>query len=62
MSAAMEAIKLRYELGLPPFDGEGRHARLIEEAEKAILQEGAQWSVEISGQAGDKAKTPQPVR
>jgi hypothetical protein len=60
---ALQAIKLRYELGLPPFDGEDRHARLIEEAEKAILQEGAQWSAEIAGQAGDKAaRTQQPVR
>jgi Protein of unknown function (DUF4231) len=60
---ALQAIKLRYELGLPPFDGDDRHARLIEEAEKAILQEGAQWSAEIAGQAGDKAaRTQQPVR
>ena len=54
-AAALDAIKLRYELKLSPFEGNLRHARLIEEAEKAIAHEGMQWSLDTSAQAKDKA-------
>jgi hypothetical protein len=58
-AAALDAIKLRYELKLSPFEGPGRHALLIEETEKAIAQEGIQWSLDASAKAKDKpAKTP----
>ena len=53
-AAALDAIKLRYELKLSPFEGTSRHARLIEEAEKAIAQEGMQWSLDTSAKVKEK--------
>lgn len=54
---ALDAIRLRYNLELPPFNGGDRHARLIDEGESVISQEGVQWSLTLSARAGEK-KSP----
>jgi hypothetical protein len=43
-ATTLEALKLRYELGMRPFQGPNRHGLLIEEAEKIFEREQSQWA------------------
>jgi hypothetical protein len=43
-ATALDALKLRYELGMHPCEGPDKHGRLIEEAEKIFEQEQSQWA------------------
>jgi hypothetical protein len=47
-ATALEALKLRYEIGMHPFDGPNRHGLLIEEAEKVFEKEQSQWAAKSS--------------
>ncbi len=46
-AAALDALQIRYELRLPPFDDDDAHARVIEEADKLLGQESAKWTSAI---------------
>lgn len=50
-AGSLDTLRLRYELGLPPFDGEDRHARMIEDSEDLLGHEATQW-VDINRQKG----------
>jgi len=52
-ASSLDAIQLRYNLGLSPFDGDNRHSRLIAEGEGAMSQEGMQWSSALSARSND---------
>jgi hypothetical protein len=43
-ATALEALKLRYEVGMRPFEGQDKHGLLIEEAEKIFEKEQSQWA------------------
>jgi hypothetical protein len=43
-ATALEALKLRYEVGMHPFHGPDKHALLIEEAEKIFEKEQSLWA------------------
>jgi Protein of unknown function (DUF4231) len=43
-ATALEALKLRYEIGMLPFEGPNKHGLLIEQAEKIFEQEQSQWA------------------
>jgi hypothetical protein len=46
-ASALDALQTRYELRLPPFDGEDAHAKVIEEADRLLDREGANWTSAI---------------
>lgn len=46
-ASALESLQIRYELRLPPFDGEDAHARVVEEADRLLGDEGANWTSAI---------------
>jgi hypothetical protein len=43
-ATALEGLKLRYEVGMLPFEGPEKHGLLIEQAEKIFEQEQSQWA------------------
>ena len=43
-ASELDALQIRYELRLPPFDDEDAHAKVIEEADRLLGQEGAKWT------------------
>jgi hypothetical protein len=47
-AGALEALRTRHEIGLPPFDGDDRHDLMIAEAEKILAGEGTQWNALVS--------------
>jgi len=42
-AAALEALQIRYELRLPPFDGDDAHVKVIEQADRLLGEENTQW-------------------
>ena len=44
---ALESLHLRYEIGLPPFDGDDRHDLLISQADKILGEEGSKWTAAV---------------
>jgi len=50
-ASSLDTLRLRYELSLPPLDGDDRHDRLIAEGETLLGRESAQWA-EIAKQKG----------
>lgn len=60
-ASALESLQIRYELRLPPFDGEDSHARVVEEADRLLGDEGAKWtSVLRQGAKQTVVKRPPP--
>ncbi len=43
MAGSLDALRLRYELGLPPLDGADRHDRLVADSEALLGQESSRW-------------------
>jgi hypothetical protein len=43
-ATALEGLKLKYEVGMHPFEGPDKHALLIAEAEKIFENEQSQWA------------------
>jgi hypothetical protein len=58
---ALEALKLRYEVGLHPFEGPDKHGLLIEEAEKIFEKEQSQWAAKSAENARPPANPNYPV-
>lgn len=56
-AGTLEALQVRYELGLDPFNGSDRHGRLIREAESVLEGEGMKWSEGVK-QRGSSSRTP----
>ena len=55
---ALEDLALRYDIALPPFDGDDRHQRLVAEADRILGDEATKWSdmAKRPGKAGKAAK------
>jgi Protein of unknown function (DUF4231) len=43
-ATALETLKLRYEVGMHPFEGPDKHGLLVEEAERIFDKEQSQWA------------------
>jgi len=50
-ATALETLQIRYDLRLPPFDGEDAPAKAIEEADRLLGDEGSKWSDAIRSSA-----------
>jgi hypothetical protein len=48
---ALESLKLKYDIGAPPFDGPDRHGLIIQEAERIFAEEQSQWAAKVSESA-----------
>ena len=59
-ASALDTLQIRYELRLPPFDDEDAHAKVIEEADRLLGQEGAKWTSAIR-KAGKAAPVKAPA-
>jgi hypothetical protein len=46
-ASALDSLQIRYELRLPPFDGPDAPTRVIEEADRLLGDEGANWTSAI---------------
>jgi Protein of unknown function (DUF4231) len=60
-ATALEALKLRYEVGLHPFEGPDKHGQLIEEAEKIFEKEQSQWAAKSAENTRPPANLNYPV-
>jgi Protein of unknown function (DUF4231) len=54
---ALEALKLKYEVGARPFESPTKHGLLIEEAEKIFAQEQSQWETKSTEAAPQTSPT-----
>jgi hypothetical protein len=57
---ALETLLMRFDLKLPPYDGEDRDAQLIEDAESVLEAEGANWRESVK-QRASAARAPNIV-
>ena len=59
--AALEALKLRYEVGMHPFQGADKHGLLIEEAEKIFEKEQSLWAAKSAENVRPPANPNYPL-
>jgi hypothetical protein len=57
-AGALETLLIRYELRLPPYDGDDAPARVIEDADRLLGEEEAKWTSAIRSAKPAAVKTP----
>lgn len=60
-ATALEALKLRYEVGMHPFQGADKHGLLIEEAEKIFEKEQSLWAAKSAENVRPPANPNYPL-